>query len=319
MRRKDFKYYLKTIKLKWKSFILKNFQGSSDYVFTVQEIQQQYIDKWKQFSFNYQAFNPYFTSYFYFNSTSIFNKNYSFEEGVPVAFGNPENINPLLPFYYALVSINQGDKTGIESAVAFAQKNENKENGQLLFKYNFDYPLFGLEKPWVSGITQALAVSVFCRQYYESKDKKYLDSAVSAFAPLLTSVENGGLLRATKAGLEWVEEYPSNPASYVLNGHMFAIIAAIELFQLTGNPLYKINADQWLYALIFHLPEYQYETYLLHNKLQSKLSNIEYQGLYVGLFKHLYKLTNHPLLQELELFYNKAIDWNDFKRFYGMD
>ena len=94
----------------------------------------------------------------------------------------------------------------------------------------------------------------------------------------------------------------------MLNGHIFAIITAIELFQITEETSYKFTADNWIKSLLHHLSEYQYKQYLLHNLKQIKFSNIEYQGLYVSLFKHLYRLTQHPIFHEFYLFYNDSTD-----------
>ncbi len=319
MRRKDLKYYIKTAILRWKALGFAISRKHPQYSNAISVHQNLIESKLEETQLQYTAFQSYFYTYYYLDDTSIFDEVYRWEHGVPISLKSESSKNPLFPIYYGLVSWNTSKGT-VDLAPILQQMNELGTKSELGFHWDYqdDFSLFGLKAPWKSGLTQSLGTCLYLRAYSQSQDKIYLERAKQAFAWNLVSIEQGGLLSATKAGLEWVEEYPNKPANHVLNGHIFAIIAAIELFQITEEAFYKFTADNWIKSLLHHLSEYQYKQYLLHNLKQIKFSNIEYQGLYVGLFKHLYRLTQHPLFHEFHLFYNDCIDWDDFNRFYGI-
>ena len=322
MRRKDWKYYLKTVQLKIQAREFYRSKSTENYQASIQQRREEYRAKLQEVELRFYDFDPFYHTYFYMKTLSIFSV-YEKEGGVPIRLHSQTIENPLLPFYFALIANNIALKTGRSSPLLLNIKDvvtrfAQDDNQEILFPYKEDYDLFSLKAPWLSGITQALATSYYCRLYHFEENELYLEKAKRSFQVMLKSTEKGGLLCSTKSGMEWVEEYPSKESSYVLNGHIFAIISAIELFQLSADKHYALVATQWINSLLHHLPEYQYKGYLLHNKMQSKLSNIEYQGLYIGLFKHLHVLTKHPLFLELYNYYDEQISWKDFYRFYGI-
>ena len=152
-----------------------------------------------------------------------------------------------------------------------------------------------------------------------TSDEKYLEVAEKFFEVCSLSYDSGGCIVSTKSGLEWVEEYISKPHAFVLSGHIFAIIASGELYQLTKKEKYKFHTENWLRSLVSEFSSYQFEDYILHNKYQWKLSNIEYQCLYVGQFSHLYELTGNELFLDLYTYYNNKMNWKGFRSFYGIN
>ncbi len=92
----------------------------------------------------------------------------------------------------------------------------------LVWLYDFDWPIFGLRRPWICGMAQGQAVSVFVRAYQLTDRSDYLHVAREAAGPFETEVESGGVGRTTQFGW-WLEEYPSTPPSLVLNGAIFAV------------------------------------------------------------------------------------------------
>jgi len=324
MRRKDWRYYMKTALLRYQSYQFNRLKNNKKFQEIIELRRKEYLKKLDDTTVEFYAFNPTYQSYFALTDSSIFTRDYVFKNDVPVRLSTQGLDNPLLPFYYGLVGINERivNKQSVEEIIAkvdLVAQNFEDGSGRILYPYQEDYDIFELKAPWISGITQALACSFYLRKYHIDSDNQTLKKAKQIFQVLTVDVEKGGLLRSTSAGLEWVEEYPSNPPSYVLNGHIFAIIAAIEMYQLSQESYYAVQAKQWIKSLIYHLPEYQFKGKILHNKYQNKLSNLEYQGLYVGLFRHLHSLTQHPIFKELQSFYNQEMDWKSYKRFYGMN
>jgi peptidoglycan/xylan/chitin deacetylase (PgdA/CDA1 family) len=84
------------------------------------------------------------------------------------------------------------------------------------------YHTYYLPAPWLSGITQGEAASLLTRLHGTVGEERFADSARRALDPLRIPVDEGGLYAQLEEG-DFYEEYPSRPASYVLNGDIFAL------------------------------------------------------------------------------------------------
>jgi heparosan-N-sulfate-glucuronate 5-epimerase len=71
-------------------------------------------------------------------------------------------------------------------------------------------------------MAQGQAASVLVRLHAETGSDEYAEGALRAVLPLYVDTPDGGT-RAYLDGGPWLEEYPTEPPSYVLNGGIFAI------------------------------------------------------------------------------------------------
>jgi heparosan-N-sulfate-glucuronate 5-epimerase len=81
---------------------------------------------------------------------------------------------------------------------------------------------FPLLPPSLSAMAQGQAASVLVRLQLETGDDRFGDAALRVLEPLYVDTPAGGT-RAWLDGGPWLEEYPTDPPSYVLNGGIFAI------------------------------------------------------------------------------------------------
>lgn len=81
---------------------------------------------------------------------------------------------------------------------------------------------FPLRPPWLSAMAQGEAASVLVRLYLETGEDGYAEAARRALEPLSVDGRDRGT-RAYLDGGPWLEEYPTEPPSFVLNGGIFAI------------------------------------------------------------------------------------------------
>src|SRR5208283_6097257 len=95
-----------------------------------------------------------------------------------------------------------------------------------------------LQKHWLSGMAQGMAMSVMMRAYWMTGDRTYLDGARKAMSPLMVAVRDGGVLQyfsptgRTSPDLKYYEEYPTRPApSFTLNGFMFTLVGLYDVSQ----------------------------------------------------------------------------------------
>ncbi|MBV9213966.1 MAG: hypothetical protein JOZ25_10025 [Actinobacteria bacterium] len=85
------------------------------------------------------------------------------------------------------------------------------------------YPhTFRLTPPWVSGMAQGEGASLLVRMHLETGEERYADSARRALSPLARPTSDGGVCAPLDGGA-LPEEYPTRPASHVLNGAIFGL------------------------------------------------------------------------------------------------
>ncbi len=113
----------------------------------------------------------------------------------------------------------------------------------IYFPYSFEiYPHGGkgvnndilLTVPWFSGMAQGHLLSVFVRLYLATNDEKYLESADLVFNSFLDFKSEGDpwVVYVDDDDSYWIEEYPMDPPSNVLNGFVFAIYGLYDYYLL---------------------------------------------------------------------------------------
>jgi heparosan-N-sulfate-glucuronate 5-epimerase len=96
-------------------------------------------------------------------------------------------------------------------------------NQQGAWRHHFRMPhTYRIDPPWLSGITQGQAASLLARLFVETAEERFAEAATAALLPMQVPVSEGGTV-AELDGEPFVEEYPTDPPSYVLNGAIFAI------------------------------------------------------------------------------------------------
>ena len=81
---------------------------------------------------------------------------------------------------------------------------------------------YWIEPPWMSAMAQGEGASLMVRVHAATGDDRYAEAALRALAPMQVPTSEGGVRVELDGGL-FLEEYPTNPPSLVLNGAIFAI------------------------------------------------------------------------------------------------
>jgi heparosan-N-sulfate-glucuronate 5-epimerase len=90
-----------------------------------------------------------------------------------------------------------------------------------------------LPRGWLSAMGQGHGISLLSRAFYHSGgNKKYLKAAVNALKPFKTASALGGVLAKFMGLLNFYEEYPTNPPSFVLNGFIYSLLGLYDLHQV---------------------------------------------------------------------------------------
>jgi heparosan-N-sulfate-glucuronate 5-epimerase len=105
--------------------------------------------------------------------------------------------------------------------VATQESGEGPRRGAWLHHRPFPHT-YELPTPWVSAMAQGEAASLLVRLHRITGQLRFGDAAAAALAPMRLLTEEGGASAALGAG-RVPQEYPSTPASHVLNGAVFAL------------------------------------------------------------------------------------------------
>ncbi len=118
------------------------------------------------------------------------------------------------------------------------------------------WPHLGLNYPSpYSAMTQGEAISALVRAWSVTGEPAYLLAAEKGLGPMLELVEEGGVLRRTEDGVI-LEEVPSEGASGILNGWIFALFGVYDLLLAKDNWRAKNVLAASLNTLTSILPRY---------------------------------------------------------------
>ena len=109
----------------------------------------------------------------------------------------------------------------LKSAVSEGPQNS------LLVRHSFALESFDLAPGWISGLTQGRVAECFLIGADITGNQEYRQLAARMMEIFHVPVSDGGLLATDKLGHVSIEEYPSEPASWALNG-IGSAIASLE-------------------------------------------------------------------------------------------
>lgn len=132
-------------------------------------------------------------------------------------------------------------------------------NTQRWFGYRFDFSanpsvpkLSGAGDGWFSGLAQGGALSAFVEMNKITGDAKWLAYGRETFRSFSVPLSAGGIknyIKVNDKDVLWFEEYPTSPATSVLNGHLEAVIGLDIWAKATGDQAAKDLVNEALDGL----------------------------------------------------------------------
>lgn len=234
--------------------------------------------------------------------------------------------NPVITSWYGLVCYNHYIlKNNVPSLSLFWKQVQSLEawgeqKGDCFWLYNkVKIPGWPMEPPWPSGLTQALALSVFLRAWKESGDAKWKRLSQQVFHTFSVGTQQGGVL-SDRHGEKWIEEYPAPADDRVLNGFLFSLIAIYEYIHLIDHRARNIQFLHSLVASLFkNLHRYLYGRFTKYSLRKWQFGNIEYQVLVTCLLFHLYSLSGKDAFRCLAEQYAQNTEWSLFYSFFQIN
>jgi len=181
----------------------------------------------------------------------------------------------------------------------------------IFFPYSIDiYPHAGrgtgnntmLENPWFSGMAQGQILSVLSLMYQETSDSKYLEMAEpvfnsfftlkSDFAPRVTYVDTAGYL--------WLEEYPLEEPSHVLNGFIYAMFGLYDYYVCNPDDAIRESyLKTTLTTIENHISSYRREGSISFYCLLHDYTSESYHHVHIDQLKTLSRISNNDYFQEV--------------------
>lgn len=242
--------------------------------------------------------------------------------------GIPKNNYKWGTYYYPITIAHYG----LEHYSIY-QKNPNEVNEEIFLKVadwfvdhqddnggwpaEFDHMFYKgrtemIKGPWYSAMAQGMAISNLVRAYDHTGNKEYLNAAMRGYKIYTIPVEDGGVLRKFEDEYFFYEEYPTEPASYVLNGFMFSLLGLYDLYYITKDENVYELYKEGIRTLERMMPLYD-----LGNRTAYDLTHYTTEGTYPNVARWAYHATHIHLLEGINSIENNQKFEEILKRWQG--
>jgi hypothetical protein len=265
--------------------------------FLKKEINEMFEDSWK--------------SRCIFDDSGILMIDYGENRGIQY---NPGTIAQYIIYAHEKHIRNSDGKWG-DVAVKHADwliEHAETKNNCCVWRYDFVWaaPGYFCEKGWISGLAQGMCISALVRAFQISGDKRYLNVSRDALQIYSIPLEKGGILRYSKHGNAWYEEYATDKSPQVLNGMMFAIIGAHEFHLASGDQEAKKLADIGVKTLGSELKYFDLDLFFFKwSRYDNKflIMSREYHSIHILQLEYLAKYYDEEIFRHYIVKWNKSL------------
>ncbi len=233
--------------------------------------------------------------------------------------------NPTTIAQYALACYNNYIETGDDAVkdiflkqVQWLKTHYTVINDNTIgYQYDFPWLSYGLSTGWYSGLAQGQIISVFARAYDLTGDKTLIPLMVKSKNLMLLPVKEGGLMAHTPEGYIWVEEYPSEKPSLVLNGFVSTVLGLYDYMSFfPEDENTRCFYNHCIDSLKKTIAYYDTGDWLVYDRYQDNHImpvNERYMRFQTKQMEQMYNITSDSFFLEL---YNKYRDYsiNNYSR-----
>lgn len=186
-------------------------------------------------------------------------------------------------------------------------QTEDEEN--CVWWHSHDKTRFGMDLPWASAMAQGEGISAYLRYYQITGEEKYLNYAKKAFHFMHTETSKKGVRRRDENGYLWLEEYPSEPPSYVLNGFIYALFGIYDLYRITKDEKAKQDIEECIRTLKDNIHRYDTGYWSIYDLRFKELVRYYYQkNVHVPQLEILYRLTGEEVFLKYKKKWEKTVN-----------
>jgi heparosan-N-sulfate-glucuronate 5-epimerase len=176
---------------------------------------------------------------------------------------------------------------------------ESHEGEAIFWRESYSSERYNLSANWASAMSSGECLSFYLRMYQITHDKELLAKAgliVNGFDKLTS--ENG-IIYYDKEGDLWLEEYPSEPASRVLNGFIYALLGLVDYYRITEDARVKEKIDACFVTLEKNISLFDAGYWSYYDLYYKELVKYYYQkNVHVPLLEVLYKLSGKKIFKQ---------------------
>ena len=198
----------------------------------------------------------------------VFSKEYrehEFDDEGIININTLENrYHPTLIAMYALANYNEFVRTREEEYkriflkhVQWLKGNAVNRNDFVIWFLYFEPTGYNCKIPWISAMTQGLAISAFVRAYNITKDEKLLELARKALKSFEIPISMGGVLRIDDGGDYWYEEVACPNSASILNGFIFSLMGVYDFYEIVEDKKAEKIFYKGIETLRKHLQDYE--------------------------------------------------------------
>lgn len=172
---------------------------------------------------------------------------------------------------------------------------------------------YRIAAPWASAMGQGEGASLLVRLYRELDREEYADAALRALRLLSVPVPEGGLRVPFAEGF-FLEEYPTEIPSLVLNGGIFALWGYYDVAIALGDADARADFDEGVATLISNLHRWDTGTWSRYDLYPHPIVNISssaYHLLHTTQLRAMARIVPDP---ELELVANRFEGYTKTRR-----
>ncbi|MDQ7054381.1 MAG: D-glucuronyl C5-epimerase family protein [candidate division KSB1 bacterium] len=240
------------------------------------------------------------------------------EKGLPLVYINKRwglQYNPITIAQFGLhhlrLHFKKKDAVALETAKTAA--NWLRENARpwhhdaLVWLFQYDLDFYGPRAPWISAMAQGEAISLLLRIHEITGDDRILPIVEKAVIPFLREVKDGGVLSHFPDGSPIFEEFPTDPPSQVLNGHIFSLIGLFDYLKFFPDERIQDLWSQAINGLKRNLHRYDLGHWTLYDLHPThRLASPMYLLVHVRLLMILSDMTGSAFFAE------KADKWRNY-------
>lgn len=180
--------------------------------------------------------------------------------------------------------------------------NVTSSQNQQYFLWEYDFTVWGLEKPWYSAMAQGLGIQLFSYAYKLTNDSTYIELIDKTLTSFFINTNQGGVRDYfyTTQGIwfpEYVKIYDSNYNPYfILNGFIIAIRGCYYAYETIPNDLLLDVFETGIKTLKEVIQLYDTGTWsyyhLKDNGKSPNYATLDYHMLHIDLLNELYDISN---------------------------
>ncbi|MEN9441386.1 MAG: hypothetical protein RLZ33_1463 [Bacteroidota bacterium] len=190
---------------------------------------------------------------------------------------------------------------------------EIKEEKGIFFRETHESDRYNLPKNWVSAMAQGECLSFYLRMFQILQDDSILQKCHLIFNTMMVPVSENGVKTTDENGYNWLEEYPSTPSSYVLNGFIYAVFGIQDYFRITKSEIAKTELNHYFKTLEDNIEKFDAGFWSYYDLQYKELVKFYYQkNVHAPQMEALYKLTGSTKFNNLHKKWLKQCTQSNF-------